>query len=60
MAIFKHFAKAIYNIVELSTMPDVVDEIEIDKIRNAAEIFPFMVVFVFKDSRNLYLPSVVV
>ena len=60
MAIFKYFAKAIYNKAELSTIPDVVDEIEIDKIRNVAEIFPFTVVFVFKDSRNLYLPSVVV
>ena len=38
MADFKHFARAIYNKAELSTMPDV-DEIEIDKIRNVAEIY---------------------
>ena len=43
MAIFKHFAKAIYSKAELSKMPDCVDEIEIDKIRNTAEIFPFHV-----------------
>ena len=28
-------------------MADFVDEIEIDKIRNTAEIFPFMAKFVF-------------
>ena len=43
MAIFKHFAKAIYSKAELSKMPDCGDEIEIDKIRNTAEIFPFHV-----------------
>ena len=44
MAIFKHFAKAIYyNKARLSKMADFVDEIEIDKFRNTAEIFPFMV-----------------
>ena len=41
-------------------MPEFVDEIEIDKIRNAAEIFSFTIMFVFKNSRNLYLSSVVV
>ena len=35
MAIFKHFAK----------MTDFVDEMEIDKIRIMAEIFPFMAKF---------------
>ena len=42
MAIFKHFAKAIYTKAKLSKMTIFVDEIEIDKIRNTAEIFPFM------------------
>ena len=48
MAIFKHFAKAIYSkAAKLSKMTDFVDEIEIDKIRNTAEIFPFMAKVVF-------------
>ena len=61
VAIFRHFAKAIYSNAELSKMPDCGDEIEIDKIRNTANLsFSCMVMFVSKDSRNLYLPSVVV
>ena len=36
MAIFKHFAKAIYNKAKFSKMADFVGEIEIDKIRNMA------------------------
>ena len=47
MVIFKHFAKAISSNAKLSKMADFVDEIEIDKIRNKAEIFPFMAKFVF-------------
>ena len=36
-------------------MADFVDEIEIDKIRNTAEIFPFMAkFFFFMDSRNCF------
>ena len=50
-----HFAKAIYSKANLSKMADFVDEIEIDKIRNTAEIFPFMAKFVFfMDSRNWF------
>ena len=41
MAIFKHFAKAIYSEAKLSKIADFVDKIEIDKIRNTAKIFPF-------------------
>ena len=41
MTIFKHFAKAIYNKAKLSKMTDFVDEIEIDKLRNTAEILHF-------------------
>ena len=43
MAIFKHYAKARCSKARLSKMADFVDEIEIDKFRNTAEIFPFMV-----------------
>ena len=50
MAIFKHFAKAIYSEAKLSKRADFVGEIEIDKIRNTAEIFPFMANFLFMDS----------
>jgi len=42
VAIFKHFAKARCSKARLSKMADFVDEIEIDKIRNNAEIFPFI------------------
>ena len=41
MAVFKHFAKAIYSEAKLSKMADFVDKIEIDKIKNTAEIFSF-------------------
>ena len=44
---FKQFAKPIYGEAKLSKMADFLDEIEIDKIRNTAEIFPFMAKFVF-------------
>ena len=47
IVIFKHFAKPTYGEAKLSTMADFVDEIEIDKIRNTVEIFPFMAKFVF-------------
>ena len=47
MAIFKDFAKAICSKAKLSKMADFVDEIEIDKIRNTAEVFPFMAKLVF-------------
>ena len=45
MAIFKHFAKAIYSEANLPKITDFVDELEIDKIRSTAEIFPFMAKF---------------
>ena len=38
----------------MSKMSDFVDEIEIDKIRNTAEIFPFMAKFFFMASRNCF------
>ena len=47
IAIFKDFTKAIYSKAKLSKMADFVDEIEIDKVRNTAEVFPFMAKFVF-------------
>ena len=47
MVVFKHFPKAIYNQAKLSKMADFVDEMEIDKVRNTAEIFPFLAKFVF-------------
>ena len=47
MAVFQHFAKAISSNAKLSKMADFVDEIEIDKIRNKAEIFPFTAKFAF-------------
>ena len=42
MAVFKHFPKAIYNKAKLSKMADFVDEMEIDKVRNTAEIVPLI------------------
>ena len=47
MTIFKHFAKALCNKAKLSKIADFMDEIEIDKIRSTAEIFPFMAEGVF-------------
>jgi len=35
-------------------MADLVDEIEIDKIRDTAKIFPFMAKFVFYGCRNRF------
>ena len=53
MAIFRHFAKAIYSKAKLSKMADFGDETGIDKIRNTAEMFPFMSLF-FMNSRNRF------
>ena len=46
MAVFKHFAKAIYGEAKLSKMVDFVDEID---IRNTAEIFSF--IFSFRSNK---------
>ena len=54
MAIFKHFAKAISNKAKFSKMADFVGAIEIDKIRNTAEIFPFMANFLFYGLLNSF------
>ena len=54
MAIFKHCAKAIYSEPKLSKRADFVGEIEIDRIRNTAEIFPFMANFRFYGLLNSF------
>ena len=48
--------QGLYIKAKLSKMADFVDEIEIDKIRNTSEIFPFMAKFVcfFMDSTNSF------
>ena len=54
MAIFKYFAKAICSEGNLSNMADLVDEIEIGKIRNKQKSFLSWPSLSFMDPKNCF------